>query len=155
MPNKEIIKTFINDVNRKKDNIIYQTNMKNAQWLKDTLIDSLQYIEQLETKIKELGKGQQALMQSRRKWKNRYYKIRKKNKELQKSVEQIYDDYQDIGKMYFDLDEKRQKLIEKLEEAIDFTKTSKDSTSKAKIEVLENVLKILKEKKKLQSNKQT
>ena len=46
--------------------------------------------------------------------------------------------------MYFDLDEKRQKLIEKLEEAIDFTKTSKDSTSKAKIEVLENILKILK-----------
>lgn len=38
----------------------------------------------------------------------------------------------------------KQKLIEKLEEAIDFTKTSKDLTSKAKIEVLENVLKILK-----------
>lgn len=38
----------------------------------------------------------------------------------------------------------KQKLIEKLEEAIDFTKTSKDSTSKAKIEVLENILKILK-----------
>ena len=57
-------------------------------------------------------------MQSSRKWKNRYYKIRKKNKELQKSVEQIYDDYQDIGKMYFDLDEKRQKLIEKLEEVL-------------------------------------
>lgn len=75
-----------------------------------------EYIWQLETKIKELGKGQQSLMQSRRKWKNRYYKMRKKNKELQKSVEQIYDDYQDIGKMYFDLDEKRQKLIEKLEE---------------------------------------
>ena len=43
------------------------------------------------------------------------------------------------------LESDKQKLIEKLEEAIDFTKTSKDSTSKAKIEVLENVLKILKE----------
>ena len=53
------------------------------------------------------------------------------------------------------LESDKQKLIEKLEDAIDFTKTSKDLTSKAKIEVLENVLKILKEKKKLQSNKQT
>ena len=42
------------------------------------------------------------------------------------------------------LESDKQKLIEKLEEAIDFTKTSKDLTSKAKIEVLENVLKILK-----------
>lgn len=42
------------------------------------------------------------------------------------------------------LESDKQKLIEKLEEAIDFTKTSKDSTSKAKIEVLENILKILK-----------
>ena len=81
----------------------------------------LEYIKQLATKIKELGRGQQSLIQSRKKWKNRYYKMRNKNKELQKSVEQIYDDYQDIGKMYFDLDEKRQKLIEKLEEAIDFS----------------------------------
>ena len=45
-------------------------------------------------------------------------KLEEENKELQKSVEQIYDDYQDIGKMYFNLDEKRQKLIEKLEEDI-------------------------------------
>ena len=42
------------------------------------------------------------------------------------------------------LESDKQKLIEKLEEEIDFTKTSKDLTSKAKIEVLENVLKILK-----------
>ena len=45
------------------------------------------------------------------------------------------------------LESDKQKLIEKLEEAIDFTKTSKDSTSKAKIEVLENILKILKGEK--------
>ena len=45
-------------------------------------------------------------MQSRRKWKRRYYKMKSKNKDLQKSVEQIYDDYQDIGKMYFNLIEK-------------------------------------------------
>ena len=64
-------------------------------------------------------------MQSRRKWKNRYYKTRNKNKDLQKSVEQIYDDYQDIGKIAFDYSDKidqlesdKQKLIEKLEEDI-------------------------------------
>lgn len=39
----------------------------------------LQYIEQLENKVKELGKGQHTLMQSRRKWKNRYYKEKRKN----------------------------------------------------------------------------
>ena len=65
----------------------------------------LEYIRQLESKLKQLGKGQQTLLQSRRKWKNKYYKQRRKSKDLKKSVEQIYDDYQDIGKMYFDLDE--------------------------------------------------
>ena len=38
-----------------------------------------QYIEQLEHKVKELSKGQHTLMQSRRKWKNRYYKEKRKN----------------------------------------------------------------------------
>lgn len=45
------------------------------------------------------------------------------------------------------LESDKQKLIEKLEEAIDFAKTSKDLISKAKIEVLENVLKIQKGEK--------
>lgn len=49
-----------------------------------------------------------------------------------------------IKRYIIQLESDKQKLIEKLEEAIDFTKTSKDSTSKAKIEVLENILKILK-----------
>ncbi len=39
----------------------------------------LQYINKLENKVKELGKGQHTLMQSRRKWKNRYYKEKRKN----------------------------------------------------------------------------
>lgn len=122
MLNKEIIKTFINDVNRKKDNIIYQTSMENAQWLKDTLIDSLQYIEQLETKIKELGKGQQSLMQSRRKWKNRYYKIRKKNKKIESD---------------------KQNLIEKSEEIIQDDKMS-DREYQFKRELALEILEILK-----------
>lgn len=76
---------------------------------------ALEYIDQLETKIDELGKGQQTLINSRKKWKNRYYKEKRRRKEADRSVWQIYLDYQDIGKMYFDLDEKGQKLIEKLE----------------------------------------
>ena len=61
-------------------------------------------------------------------------------KEWQKEINVI-----DNALEYIDqLESDKQKLIEKLEETIDFTKTSKDSTSKAKIEVLENILKILK-----------
>lgn len=102
-----------------------------------------EYIWQLETKIKELGKGQQSLMQSRRKWKNRYYKMRKKNKELQKSVEQIYDDYQDIGKIAFDYSDK----IEQLEKTISRKMSNNKRLSK----------KYMKERyknKKLESDKQ-
>lgn len=103
----------------------------------------LEYIEQLETKIKELGKGQQALMQSRRKWKNRYYKTRNKNKDLQKTVEQIYDDYQDIGKIAFDYSDK----IEQLEKTISRKMSNNKRLSK----------KYIKERyknKKLESDKQ-
>ena len=56
----------------------------------------------------------------------------------------IIDNHIVLYKYIQQLESDKQKLIEKLEEAIDFTKTSKDLTSKAKIEVLENVLKILK-----------
>lgn len=76
---------------------------------------ALEYIDQLETKLDELGKGQQTLINSRKKWKNRYYKEKRRRKEADRSVWQIYLDYQDIGNMYFNLDEKRQKIIDKLE----------------------------------------
>lgn len=50
----------------------------------------LQYIDQLENKVKELGKGQHTLMQSRRKWKNKYYKERRieidENREDEKRI---------------------------------------------------------------------
>lgn len=42
------------------------------------------------------------------------------------------------------LETKEQKLIKDLEGAIDFTKTGRDLISKAKVECLENVLKIVK-----------
>jgi hypothetical protein len=81
----------------------------------------LYMLEEKEYKIKQLGKGQQALMQSRKKWKYRYYKMKNKNKDLQKSVEQIYDDYQDIGKMAFDYSDKleqKDKIIDLMAERV-------------------------------------
>ncbi len=53
-----------------------------------------------------------------KKWKNRYYKERRKRKKADKAVKQIYDDYQDIGNMYFDLDEKMQQVIAVIKEYI-------------------------------------
>lgn len=92
----------------------YIKNMKelgdNAGWVRLLLW----YINELENKTKELGKGQQSLIQSRRKWKRRYYKIKRKNKELQEAVEQIYDDYQDIGKIAFDYADLSDQLIDTL-----------------------------------------
>ena len=81
----------------------------------------LYMLEEKEYKIKQLGKGQQALMQSRKKWKYRYYKMKNKNKDLQKSVEQIYDNYQDIGKMAFDYSdelEQKDKIIDLMAERV-------------------------------------
>ena len=111
-----------------------ETAGDNAGWTRGLLW----YIGQLETKTKELGKGQQELIKSRRKWKKRYYKIKIKNKDLQQSVDQIYDDYQDIGKMAFDYSDKidqlesdKQKLIEKLvEDKIEITEELKYNITK-------------------------
>ena len=49
------------------------------------------YINQLETKVKELGKGQHTLMQSRRKWKIRYYKEKRRNKIIDNAINFIQD----------------------------------------------------------------
>lgn len=54
------------------------------------------------------------------------------------------DNHKIILEYIEELETKEQKLIEKLEEAIDFAKTGTDLISKAKVECLENVLKILK-----------
>lgn len=72
-------------------------------------------------KVKEINKGINSLMQSRKKWKYRYYKMKNKNKDLQKSVEQIYDNYQDIGKMAFDYSdelEQKDKIIDLMAERV-------------------------------------
>lgn len=77
--------------------------------------------DELRQKVKEINKGINSLMQSRKKWKYRYYKMKNKNKDLQKSVEQIYDNYQDIGKMAFDYSdelEQKDKIIDLMAERV-------------------------------------
>ena len=77
--------------------------------------------DELKNKVRERNKGINSLIQSRKKWKKRYYKMKNKNKDLQKSVEQIYYDYQDIGKMAFDYSDKieqQEKIIDLMAEAI-------------------------------------
>ena len=46
----------------------------------------LSMLEEQEYKLKQLGKGQQVLIQSRKKWKRRYYKMKDKNKNLQNKI---------------------------------------------------------------------
>ncbi len=50
-----------------------------------------EYIEQLEQENQALKKGQYSLMQSRNKWKIRYYKERKRRKEADKIIEQLIE----------------------------------------------------------------
>lgn len=47
----------------------------------------LSMLEEQEYKIRQLGKGQQTLIQSRKKWKHRYYKMKNKNKEQDKIID--------------------------------------------------------------------
>lgn len=56
---------------------------RETEEVRQAIKNTLQYMRYLEDKVKELGKGQHILMQSRRKWKNRYYKERQKRKNTQ------------------------------------------------------------------------
>ena len=75
----------------------------------------------------------------------------KENKDLQKSVDQIYDNYQDISKMYFNLTEKIEKKIEKLKakrekvyiQFLESNKTDKELHSKGLM--LEGMIQVLEE----------
>lgn len=51
------------------------------------IIAMLKLIKKQDQKIKQLNKGQQSLMKSRKKWKNRYYKMKAENKELNKIID--------------------------------------------------------------------
>lgn len=51
------------------------------------IIAMLELIKKQDQKIKQLNKGQQTLIHSRKKWKNRYYKMKVKNRELDKIID--------------------------------------------------------------------
>ena len=75
----------------------------------DDLETLLQYIEQLEQENKALKKGQNSLMASRKKWKDRYYKEKAKFDKANKMVDEMakawkQDDYRSIEeiKQYFE-----------------------------------------------------
>jgi len=74
----------------------------------------MQFKYELENKA--LKKGIRSLMESRKKWKHRYYNIKRKYKKTQKDYEQIYNDYQDIGKLAFELQEEKENLIKRLKD---------------------------------------
>lgn len=91
----------------------------NSKRLFEAIMSIADERDELRQKVKEINKGINSLMQSRKKWKYRYYKMKNKNKDLQKSVEQIYDNYQDIGKMAFDYSdelEQKDKIIDLMAE---------------------------------------
>lgn len=93
----------------------------NSKRLFEAIMSIADERDELRQKVKEINKGINSLMQSRKKWKYRYYKMKNKNKDLQKSVEQIYDDYQDIGKMAFDYSdelEQKDKIIDLMVERV-------------------------------------
>lgn len=53
----------------------------------------LSMLEEKEYKLKQLGKGQKVLIQSRKKWKRRYYKMKDKNKNLQNKIIDLMAEY--------------------------------------------------------------
>ena len=90
---------------------------------KDDEFDNLMYLS-TQTLVSMLRKDEKeinSLRKSRKKWRYRYYKMKNKNKNLQKTVDQIYDNYQDIGEMALDYSEKleqKDKIIDLMAEKI-------------------------------------
>lgn len=65
---------------RKENKTFYETLINIYLKRIQAIENILKANNEKDKKIEELGKGQHTLMQSRRKWKNRYYKERQKNK---------------------------------------------------------------------------
>lgn len=67
----------------------------------------LNHTEQLEKQVKELKKGQASLIQSRKKWKNRYYKesvkVKEQEESKQEAIDKLKDEIELIDKCYEEL----------------------------------------------------
>jgi malate synthase len=81
----------------------------NKDTMKEQLVEAIKHILDENNELKAALKINHDLYESKC---NQNTKLEEENKELQKSVDQIYDDYQDIGKMYFNLTEKIENKIE-------------------------------------------
>ena len=86
-----------------------QTICKKKSNMATSIETLLQYIDQLEQENKALKKGQNSLMASRKKWKDRYYKEKAKFDKANKMVDEMakvwkQDDYRSIEeiKQYFE-----------------------------------------------------
>ena len=101
----------------------------------DKVIETIvNLIEKLTEKVKQLEKGNRSLMESRIKWKNRYYKEKEKNKENQVLI----DDIKDHRIVYIDTPEFEEKFIsrDKIRERIKHNEEQKnivESVAKFKI----------------------
>ena len=73
------------DIENMKDDLLDLKLMlgKKPSISTNAIENALKYMRYLENKVQELGRAQHILMQSRRKWKNRYYKERQKRKDIQ------------------------------------------------------------------------
>ena len=89
-------------------------------------------------KVKQLEKGNRSLMESRIKWKNRYYKEKEKNKENQVLI----DDIKDHRIVYIDTPEFEEKFIskDKIREKIKKAKEINWHIPKLVIEYFEELL---------------
>ena len=107
---KEIISQYIeqleNQIEAKEMEHKYDVNMIDE--VKRETVKLYKEIRQLEQENKALKKGQASLMSSRKKWKYRYYKLRRMFKKQNKIIDEMADiikdydiDYSDICKYRF------------------------------------------------------
>ena len=68
-----------------------QANCKEKSNMATSIETFLQYTQELEQENKDLKKGQTSLMSSRKKWKDRYYNLKAKNKEDIEEWESVLD----------------------------------------------------------------
>ena len=88
---KEELNNYIIIINKTKDTEYEWHGYYNNELheLKRDIETLLQYIDQLEKENKALKKGQTSLMFSRKKWKGRYYKLRKMFNKQSKIIDEM------------------------------------------------------------------
>ena len=142
--------SFLKDVLREKQKEIEEKNVAINKMSKD-ISRQLEEIEEKRIiifagaeKVKQLEKGNRSLMESRKKWKDRYYKEKSKNKTLEEllpgNLYELYLYYKELASKYqansISKDEVREKIKE-LSKAQDFKVGLENYTIKILKELLE------------------